>query len=449
MNSKSSIHYPIEMGYRREIIMEIVLQQKQIQSLNLVMTPALRQAIELLQYSTYDLYHYLKEQALENPLLELNEKNDDSFDFQKNYTPHTSSNSLDWIAEDEKNMREELAQLATLQFKCVKEIRLVKYLIDHLDDNGYLQMPKNDMHYDEHTITHGIQLLQKIGPIGIGARNLKECLQLQLTYQYPNESLAYQLLDECFDLLTHGKWQDIAKKLNISLPVVKNLHVFIKKLNPKPCSDIDDFKVEYVIPDIVIEATETKLSYYLNDSYLPAIQMNETYLSMRNEGEEVQKYINEQYNNVQWLVNSIEKRRQTISKIIEVVLKKQVKFFQDGFIALQPLTLKEIADEIDMHESTISRATTNKIIQTPKGTFDFKMLFASKLETTDGESISQTKMKALLKQFIETENKQKPFSDQKIAIHFKNHEGITISRRTISKYREELNIPSSRIRKEI
>lgn len=417
------------------------------------MTPALRQAIELLQYSTYELYDYLQEQALDNPLLELKEKKEDTFEHRARHRNYNSSNtatsSLDWIAEDEKNMREELLQQATLQFNHNKDLQLLEYLIYNLDDNGYLQLSKSGENYTETFITHGIQLLQQIGPIGIGARNLQECLRLQLEHLYPDEKLAHILIDEHFKLLTLRKWDEIAKQMKISLMEVKNLHELIKKLNPKPCAMIADFTAEYITPDIVIEENDNQLSYFLNDRYLPTIQINADYLSMRHEGKEVAQYINEQQHQIQWLVNSIEQRRRTISKIVEVILIKQKKFFQEGFIALQPLTLKEVADEIDVHESTVSRATTNKTVQTPRGTFDFRMFFTSKLDTACGNAISQTKVKTLLENFIAKENKHKPLSDQKIANFFNEQEGVTISRRTISKYREELNIPSSRMRKEI
>lgn len=417
------------------------------------MTPALRQAIELLQYSTYELYDYLKQQALDNPLLELTEKQVDTFEHRASRRNYNTSNgftsSLDWIADDEKNMREKLYQQAILQFNHKKDLQLLEYLIYNLDDNGYLQLSKNEVNYNEALITHGVQLLQQIGPIGIGARNLKECLLLQLEHLYPDEKLAHILIYEHFDLLAIRKWDEIAKKMSLSLMEIKNLHEFIKKLNPKPCAMIADFTTEYITPDIVIEENDNHLSYYLNDRYLPTIQVNTDYLSMRHEGKEVAQYINEQHNQVHWLVNSIEQRRKTIAKIVEVILKRQRNFFQEGFIALQPLTLKEVADEIEVHESTVSRATANKTIQTPKGTFDFRMFFTSKLETSCGDAISQTKVKTLLENFIAKENKLKPLSDQKIANFFNEQEGITISRRTISKYREELNIPSSRMRKEI
>ncbi|AOV08578.1 RNA polymerase factor sigma-54 [Sporosarcina ureilytica] len=434
--------------------MQITLQQKQIQELNLVMTPALRQAIELLQYSTYELYDYIKEQALDNPLIELKEKHPDASDYR---TPHrirsssnTSSLSLDWIPCDGNDMREELVQHARVQFQDPQDIQLLEYLIYNLDDNGYL-FNDDSMEFtcNENALNRGIHLLQQIGPAGIGARSLKECLLLQLAYNHPEEKLAFTLIDAHFDLLANRKWDDIASLMKLTLAEVKKLHEFIKTLNPKPCSTIADFNAEYITPDIVIEESDNGLSYFLNDRYLPAVQVNTEYLSMRHQNQETAKYISDQYNQIQWLLSSIEKRRATISKIIEVVLEKQQNFFNEGFIALQPLTLKEVADEIDMHESTVSRATANKTIQTPKGTFDFRMLFTSKLETSDGDSVSQTKVKKLLQRFIAEENKQKPFSDQKIANYFKTEKGIAISRRTISKYREELNIPSSRMRKEI
>ena len=178
-------------------------------------------------------------------------------------------------------------------------------------------------------------------------------------------------------------------------------------------------------------------------AYLPTIHMNNDYSQYLHVKNDASKYINTQYKNYQWLLSSIEQRRNTIIKIVHVLLEKQEDFFKNGFRSLKPLTLKEVADEIEMHESTVSRATTNKVIQTPFGSFDLRLLFTSKLETADGNTISQTKMKTLLESFIAQENKFKPYSDQKIAEYFNAEQGITISRRTISKYREELRIPPS------
>jgi RNA polymerase sigma-54 factor len=423
-------------------IVELVLHQKQ--QLNLIMTFELRQAIELLQYSTYELYEYIKEQELENPLVELEEKDENWSGKSKSIS---SEPLIDFVRSNDSGMRINLFEQAKLLFKDVQDQQLLGYIIHNLDDNGYLSIGYED--YSENEIDRGIELLQQIGPIGIGARNLKECLLLQISHKYPDEKLAECLIHNHLELLANRRWDDIAAHLNISLAKVKDLYDLIQTLNPKPCSHLADFTVEYLNPDIIVETKETGISFYLNDNYLPTIHLNKDYSSLHNAKDDTSKYIADQYSRYQWLLNSIEQRRQTIIKIVKVIINKQESFFKEGFISLKPLTLKDVAEEIGMHESTVSRATTNKVIQTPKGTFDLRMFFTSKLETVDGDSISQTKVKALLETFIANENKLKPFSDQKIADYFNSEKGITISRRTISKYREELKIPSSSRRKEI
>ncbi len=435
--------------------MKLIIEQRQ--NLNLVMTSELRQAIELLQYSTYELYQYLIEQRLENPLIELEEKEDHTLYKQSMTGSSTTSGSsglpMDYVESEKIGMRNELLQQASFLFRNQSDQNLLKFIIYNLDDNGYLCLDNYDynfeFNFDKATIEKGIHLLQKVGPIGIGARNLKECLLLQIMFEYPEETSALYLIENHLDLLANRKWDEIASSMNLTLSEVKDIQSFIQKLNPKPCSGISDFEAEYLNPDIIIEYKDEGLSYYLNDRYLPKINLNNDYASLLKGKNETSKYLNNHYSNYQWLLSSIEQRRITITKIVKVILANQERFFKDGFISLQPLTLKEVADEIEMHESTVSRATANKVIQTPQGTFDLRMLFTSKLDTTDGDSISQTTMKALLQHYIEQENKHKPFSDQKIANYFNTEKGITISRRTISKYREEMNIPSSRMRREI
>lgn len=420
------------------------------------MTVELRQAIELLQYSTYELYEYIKEQEMENPLIELEEHPKDYSYEERMRNPKSTStpkSPTDLIKSDDIGMRTKLVEQAKFLFKDSRDQKIAQFILYNIDDNGYLRLTENDFfsneEFEETEITRGVHLLQQLGPVGIGARSLKECLLLQITYEYPQQKLAESLLKNHLDLLENRKWNEIASEMNISLEKVKKITDFIKSLNPKPCASLSDFSAQYLNPDIIVEYKETGISFYLNDSYLPTIHFTNNYTNAMTSNDETSKYIRNKLANYNWLINSIEQRRQTIIKIMKVIIKKQEAFFTDGFIALKPLTLKEVADEIDMHESTVSRATTNKVIQTPKGSFDLRMLFTSKLETTDGGDISQTKMKALLEDFIANENKRKPLSDQKIADYFKTEKGITISRRTISKYREELNIPSSRMRKEI
>ncbi|SER89567.1 RNA polymerase factor sigma-54 [Psychrobacillus sp. OK032] len=430
--------------------MELVLNQRQEQSLT--MTFQLRQAIELLQYSTYDLYQFIKEKELENPLIELEEHVKDP-SLEERFTRKISSSSssqqlIDFVKSRGICKREQLFQEVKLLFKHKEDQHLLYFIIYNLDDNGYFRIQDHDP-FDEKTIERGIHLLQQIGPVGVGARSLQECLLLQVIYEFPEEKLVKNLLENHFDLLANRKWNEIARIMKIALANVKEMYDFIQTLNPKPSFSTSDDSIEYVNPDIIVEYKEGNLTYYLNDGFLPEIHFNNEYAGLLQEKDETSKYINNQYTQYKWLLSSIEQRRSTILKIVKVLLEKQKQFFSEGFSALKPLTLKEVATEIDMHESTVSRATMHKVIQTPLGSFDLKLLFTSKLETADGSSISQTEVKELLANFIKNENKTKPFSDQKIADYLKTENGINISRRTISKYRKELNIPSSSLRKEI
>lgn len=414
------------------------------------MTVELRQAIELLQYSTYELYEYLKEQELENPLIQLEEQTkDDFYKESSGKSSGSSSSPLDYVKSNDIGMRNKLIEQAKFLFEDPFDQQLVRFILYNIDDNGYLQLHKEDLVFNEREITKGIHLLQQLGPTGIGARSLKECLLLQITYEHPTQFYAESLIENHLALVANRRWDEIASIMDLSLDKIKEITDFIKTLNPRPCSSLADFSAQYLYPDIIVEYNEGQCSFYLNDSYLPTIHLMNHYASSLAAKDETAKYISTNLANYQWLMSSIQQRRQTITKIMQVIIQKQESFFKEGFIALKPLTLKEVADEIEMHESTVSRATMNKIVQTPKGSFDLKVFFTSKLDNASGDDISQTKMKALLKDLITDEDKRKPLSDQKIADYFQAEKNITISRRTITKYREELNIPTSRMRKEI
>lgn len=438
---------------REWIVMELVLQQKQ--KLNLVMTTGLRQAITLLQYSTMDLYNFLQEQALENPFIELIEK-EDTFSMGINNgrksVGNASKDSMDWIDSKEMCERERLIEQVRWIDIEKEEKAFLHYLILNLDENGYLPITLTEVaaniHLDEEAVKRGINQLQGLDPVGIGARDLSECLLLQLRYYYPEESLTEQIIKSHLENLANRKWKAIAKTLGVTLGEVKSAYDIIRSLHPKPCS-LDPKPTEYVNPDVVIEERDDRLEIYLNDYYVPHIRFDHSYVNMTNHKDAIHKYMEDKYKNFRMLVSSIEQRRETILKITRAIMNRQRLFFSKGFSGLQPLTLKDIADEIGMHESTVSRATMNKSIQTPKGTFDFRVFFTSKLETADGVSASQATVKLLLEDYVKKENKSKPYSDQKIADYFKTKKGIVISRRTVSKYREELNIPSSSRRKEI
>ncbi len=435
--------------------MELVLHQKLEQKL--LMTFELRQAIELLQYSTFELEQFIREQELENPLIELKEKDGhNQFEERIQRVSSTSDSSESLIEKTrsfEANMRDELFAQAKFMFSDEHTLFLLSTIIYNLDDNGYLNQPDGEsmttLNLTDLDIERGIQILQQFAPLGTGARTLKECLQLQLRYGYPDEKEAEYLVNNHLQLLADRKWNELSALMKIPLAEVKRLSDLIRSLNPRPCTFIADFTTDYLNPDIIVEYINDEFTFHLNDGNLPSIQIHQDYSRYLQGKSDVANYMHEHYKSYQWLLNSIEQRRNTIISIMHVLLEKQKNFFLTGFQALEPLTLKEVADEIGMHESTVSRATANKVIQTPLGSFNLRLLFTSKLETTDGSSISQTTVKSLLKSFIDQEDKYRPHSDQKIADYLKSEKGITISRRTISKYREELNIPSSSRRKEI
>lgn len=437
--------------------MKLVLQQKQ--QLNLVMTTELSQAIALLQYSTQDLYEFLKEQEIENPLLELVEKNDVLiYDRKNNYSIQSSEeyvDPIDFIASKEKTLTDQLLEQVNYKKIPEKVKQQLNYLILNLDEKGYLAFDKQslaeDLKLTELEVDELINQLQLLEPIGVGAIDLANCLEIQLNYYYPDELLAKKIITTYLNELANKNWSDIAKKENVSLQEIQSAFEIIRSLNPKPASNHFSSSTTYVTPDIIIESDESDDTFtvHLNDHYLPSLRFDQSYLHGNKLDYQLGDFVQNQYKKYQWIKNSIEQRRNTIIKIMNVLLNKQARFFTDGLKSLKPLTLKEVALMIDMHESTVSRATDNKIIQTPAGTFELKSLFSTRLSTSSGEDISQSQVKRTLETIIKKEDKYKPLSDQKLAEQMKNDQGINISRRTIAKYRDELNIPSSSKRKEI
>lgn len=435
--------------------MEFALQQKQQQSL--LMSFELRQAIEILQYSTCELDEYIRQQELENPLIELVEAPPSNFDEagidQKYLGSYQGDIRMDMIQSNASNMRLDLYKQVRIMYSDDYSRSLLKYLIDNLDDNGYLCGIEESLLFKRgitiSEIEKGIHLLQSIGPIGIGARDVKECLLLQMQYSSDEHQLAMYLIEHHFDLLVNKKWREIAKHMNICNEELKEINNYILTLNPRPCSFQSNQVLGYLNPDIIVERKNNTWVFHFNDAYLPSINLNSDYLHYLNEKNDTATYLKKQYKNYEWLIHSIEQRKNTITKVMTVLLEKQQEFFNNGLTSLNPLTLKEVANLIGMHESTVSRVTMNKVIQTPFGSIEFQQLFTSKLETVDGNSISQVKVKSILETIVSQENKKKPLSDQKIAEYFSLEIGVLISRRTISKYRDELSILPSSKRREI
>lgn len=436
--------------------MRIVLEQRQ--TLKMVMTTELRQAIELLQLTNYELKKFIEKEAEENPFIELVEKDYiEPFSFSRSVakTDDEEVNPLDFVTKEEKTLDEHLLNQVNLLSLDNKERSILRFLVLNLNENGYLTMTNEEisefLNISKSEVENARQLLLTLEPIGIGARDVKECLLVQAKEKYRNDELLHAVIENHLQDLADRRWNKIAEHLQISTAEVTQLFEKVRTLEPKPAMNFSGRGINYVTPDIIVEWDEEEDTFeiVLNHHYIPNVRFNKEFVHQLPTSNELKSYVNEHFKKFNWLQQSIEQRRQTIINIMRVVLERQRNFFKEGFRALKPLTLKDVADEIDMHESTISRATANKIIQTPKGTFELRMLFSTVIKTEEGGDASQTKVKELLKEIVDSEDKAKPLSDQKIAELLKEKHQVVISRRTVAKYRDELNIPSSTRRKMI
>jgi len=297
-----------------------------------------------------------------------------------------------------------------------------------------------------------LELIQGFDPPGVGARNLQECLLLQLKYRGQDDSIAAAIIRDHFDEFKQKKYVDIARKLRISTQDVQDQCKLISTLDPKPGLEVVAEDPKYVIPDLIVETVDGKYVVYLNDRNIPRLRVSQHYhdelmREVRDGDSEAREFINARLKSAKWLIQTIEQRRRTMVKVMECIVRKQREFFDKGTAFLKPLTLQQVASEINMHESTVSRVTTNKYVQTPRGVFELKFFFSSSLGTQDGGEVSAKSAKDKIRRIIEAETDRTPLSDQKIADMLKK-DGLNIARRTVAKYREQLNILPARMRKQ-
>jgi len=454
------------------------------QTQKLIMTPELRQAIQILQFNNVELMDYINKQLEVNPFLEsVDNKSDESSSNDEHVTESKENDELDWreLAEryddlsykayernadsDNKqsfesytskklSLKDHLMVQLGLTVKSGKEKRIGEFIIESLDNKGYLGCSLQDisllLNEDFVEVERVLRLIQTFDPVGVGARSLSECLMIQLKEKGIQDKNAYIIAEHYLEEIATNKMQKIAKELHISVSRVQNICDIIKMLEPKPSRGfiVDSDNIRYIVPDVTIEKINNEYIIIVNDSYLPTITISDYYKNMVSDldDKEACKFLSDKLNSSMWLIKSIEQRRMTLYKVTESILKFQRKFFDEGKSALKPLVLKDVADDISVHESTVSRATNGKYVQTPRGLYELKYFFASSLGETDGSGVSSTSVKSTIQKLINEENPQKPFSDQKIAEKL-NDEGINISRRTVAKYRDEMRIPSSSMRR--
>ena len=451
------------------------LQLKFNQSLHL--TPQLQQSIKILQLSSLDLRQEISKVIIENPLIEtIEEENDNSQSNDKNsndrdikeLSHRNKSNSSNEFDDQYQNLIEEhktpqsiiKEQLLFLRIQSeTKEI--VEFLIDNLDDKGYLiddleelrvNFQKNfNKNIDKEHFLKSLEILQNLDPAGIGARTVSECLLIQSKRLNINNLLREKInivLIEYLHLLERKDYTKLRKHLKVNDIELKEINEIILNLEPKPLKNFDSLKeTNFIIPDVVAFKEKNAWNVRLNSNSFPKIKINQNYANIIKSNSSNSE-LNNSFQEAKWFIKSIEQRQETILRVSKSIVKHQKKFFEDGEIAMKPLILKEIAEELELHESTISRVTTQKYISTPSGVFELKYFFGSHVSLNTGESLSSTATRALIKEIINNENKSKPFSDNQIA-KLLGDKNIKIARRTVAKYREGLNFLPANLRKKL
>lgn len=486
------------------------LKQSMKLSQQLRMTPQLQQAIKMLQLSKMELETAIRKELNENPLLEemidtvegdpgeemkMNSGNTDSdnaveqdptkqdeFDWD-NYTdqssPKSQSGQLEAINYDnfisrEADLHDHLVWQANMSGFNDEELEQVLTLVSYVDDNGYLSLSldeiatENDMNLDE--LEESLQFVHEFDPAGVGARDLKESLLIQAKYLEEDTKDLVYLINNHLDDMQSKNFKLIAEQMSlnseprreIGVEEIQQLAEIVLCMNPKPGrAFITSSDTQYVTPDVYIKKISDEYVVSLNEEGLPKLQISQFYRELahkkikeagqgdkpQGKDKEAGMYLDEKLKAAMWLIKSIHQRQKTIFKVAESIVKHQVEFFEKGPEHIKPMILKDVAQDIEMHESTVSRVTTNKFVFTPRGVFELKYFFNSGISTTGGDSLASESVKMKIKKLVASEDLKKPLSDQKIVDLLKK-DGIKIARRTVAKYRDVLGIlPSSKRKK--
>ena len=447
-----------------------------IQEQKLIMTQEMQMSVKLLQMSAYELGQYVNKEMQENPVLEEKDlqnhknNNNDGTDYKeiikyldkddykvKNYGAKVENEEISpfyYIAE-EKSLKDYLKeQIGEFNEKC-EILDICKYMVENLDTKGYLSVSLFDickeLAISDKDAETALKILQSLEPQGIGARNLKECLKIQLHNLDIDDENIYKIIDNYLELLAENKYNSIAKELRVTVSEVQKYGDIIKTLEPKPSRGFYTGEtVKYIVPDAYINKFDGQYFISMNEDVLPKLNINSLYKEIiKNEKDvEAVEYVKDKLNSAMFLIKSIEQRKNTVYRVLEEILVVQKEYFDRGAEYLKPMTLKEIANNLEMHESTISRAIREKYVSVNNGkVIKIKDLFTTGIASVvGGEDISTTNIKKAIKEMVDNEDQKKPLSDQIICNRL-NIEGMNISRRTVAKYREELQIKSSSKRK--
>ena len=469
------------------------------QSQRVVMTPLLQQAIQLLQLSTLELQEVVQKELLENPLLEevaqetadgpepvatapdapaptpvepapvepgpSTERQTDDLPFDLTavmFDDHNDERSL--VAQEDReelpfeNIVRSVSSLTDYldeQLRFTIEDPLVRLIgteiIGNLDEDGYLRAELSEIAERCKTTVDQVEkvlvLVQAFDPPGVAARSIQECLLIQLRSDPNPDPVSVEIVQDHFDELSRRRYPDIARALKLSLDRVMESVEEIMGLEPKPGRRFGGGDSRYIVPDVVVHKMGSEYVVVLNEDGIPRLRVNSLYRSLlRNSGDEARAYVEQKLRSAVWLIKSVDQRQRTLRKVTQSIVKFQRDFLDKGLPHLRPLSLRDVGEDIGMHESTISRVTTNKYVETPQGLFELKFFFHSGIASGDGEMVSSVSVKKMIQDLLANEDPAKPLSDQEVAQILKGR-GLTIARRTVAKYREELGILPSHQRR--
>ncbi len=486
--------------------MKTGLQQHAALSQQLRINPRLYQAMDLLYMPLLDLQQHLKQELLGNPFLELvepeeetevplaedgtTEKKETEGDDEPNWEdillddgsdqgapPRDMSEAREYVEPvpvETKDLSDHLREQVRMLDLTPRQQLLAEEFIGNIAEDGYLGATLEEIvggvnqvlqqHADEserdvapqpYTLAEAeemLQIIQKLDPPGVSARDLRECLLLQLEARKETDTLAYRLVKDAFDDLKAHRWSDLGKRFGLDAAEVQKVADELAKLDPKPGLQYSAGSDQYIIPDLVVEKIDGEYKVFLNDGGLPRLRISKTYQEIARDKKKFQgenkDFINQRLNSAHWMIQAIEQRRQTMLKVMNFIVDRQREFFDKGVEYLKPLTLREVADVISMHESTVSRVTNEKYVQTPRGLLPLKFFFSSGLSTTTGEDASARSIRAQIQKMVADEDPKNPLTDQEIVEMFAQ-KGVKIARRTVAKYRDQLNILPARMRKRL
>ena len=464
-------------------------------SQQLTLTPQLQQALRLLQLSTQDMQEEVARMLNENPMLEMaedasptpftadtmtatpqqqevNESRDDredrdfsseASDWNTASAPYSSDDEDDSFPEQaalQASLREHLHDELCLSQLDDKDRHVIGMLIEALDENGYLEQDlaelvtllPAELNISLDDLETALVQLQHLDQPGLGARNLSECLELQLKAlpkDTPQRELAIRLVRDHLELVGAHDFAKIKKLLRCSDDELRVAQYLIAELNPKPGADFNPTVADYVVPDVVVEKHKGKWRARLNVEAMPKLRVNQVYAHILQQRDEKNgSQLSSQLQEAKWLIKNLQQRFETILRVAQAIVERQEKFLEHGDIAMRPLVLREIAEALELHESTVSRSTTQKFMLTPRGIYEFKHFFGSGLTTEDGGSCSSTAIRELIKQLVSEEDSRKPLTDSRMS-EILAQQGIVVARRTIAKYREGLHILPANLRKSL